>query len=153
MPPQKLLPRGLPLTQQAELTDRLGVHWLVYIEGVPPVVTQRWLAQTLLPGRRLRFDSAAESRVSPRLPAGAPFLTDHRLQSLLAESPLLREIVHPALEPYAAALRRRGRAAMRSLQTFGVWLAEHLAEEARALQHAAERLQLGERVAFLRKPR
>ncbi len=39
-----------------------------------------------MPGRRLRFDSATESRVNTRVPAGSPFLTHAHLQSLLAEA-------------------------------------------------------------------
>jgi len=67
-------------------TDGDGVCWLAYIEGVPAAPSPRLWSQTVLPGRRLRFDSATESRVTTRLPAGSPFLADARLQSLLHEA-------------------------------------------------------------------
>jgi hypothetical protein len=78
-------PRGNPLTESMPFTDGDGVSWLAYIEGAPPVPARLW-SQTVLPGRRLRFDSATESRVTARLPAGSPFLTDARLQALLDEA-------------------------------------------------------------------
>jgi hypothetical protein len=84
-----LLPRGTPLTPTMELTAPNGVQWVVYIEGVPPVRRWRLLSQTLLPGRRMRFDSAREARVSPTVPAGSPFLSERRLRALLtAAAPL-----------------------------------------------------------------
>lgn len=76
-------PRGHPLTESMEFRDRSGVVWLVYIEGraLPP--SQESADLTALPERHLRFDSATESRYTPVLPAGSPFLPDRRLQSLL----------------------------------------------------------------------
>jgi len=79
-------PRGNPLTESMPFTDGDGVCWLAYIEGVPATPRPRLWSQTVLPGRRLRFDSATESRVTSRLPAGSPFLVDARLQSLLDEA-------------------------------------------------------------------
>jgi hypothetical protein len=79
-------PRGNPLTESMPFTDGDGVRWLAYIEGVPPARRPRLLSQTVLPGRRLRFDSATESRITADLPAGSPFLADARLQFLLHEA-------------------------------------------------------------------
>lgn len=79
-------PRGNPLTESMPFTDGDGVCWLAYIEGVPATPRPRLWSQTVLPGRRLRFDSPTESRVTRRLPAGSPFLADARLQSLLDEA-------------------------------------------------------------------
>jgi hypothetical protein len=78
-------PRGNPLTESMPFPDRDGVSWLAYIEGVPSAT--RWQrSRAGLPGRRLRFDSAIESRATPHLPAGSPFLADERLQALLDEA-------------------------------------------------------------------
>lgn len=79
-------PRGNPLTESMPFIDGDGVCWLAYIEGVPPAPRSRLGSQTVLPGRRLRFDSVTESRVTARVPAGSPFLADARLQSLLDEA-------------------------------------------------------------------
>jgi hypothetical protein len=79
-------PRGNPLTESMPFTDGNGVCWLAYIEGVPPARRPQLWSQTVLPGRRLRFDSATESRVTADLPAGSPFLADARLQFLLHEA-------------------------------------------------------------------
>lgn len=97
-------PSGVPLTDSMELTGRDGVRWLVYIEGVPLPRTRPWTRQTGFPGRRLRFDSAAESRVVKPVPAGSPFLTDARLQGLLDRSERLDAIIAPA--PATARPRR-----------------------------------------------
>jgi hypothetical protein len=82
-----LFPRGNPLTESMELTDRDGRGWLVYIEGgqVSDPGRQR-RAATVLPDRHLRFDSASESRFTALVPAGSPFLAAARLQSLLDEA-------------------------------------------------------------------
>ncbi|MGH2709463.1 MAG: hypothetical protein ACRDJK_14380, partial [Actinomycetota bacterium] len=59
-------PRGNALTESMPLLASDGIRWLAYIEGVPPD-PPRWLwRQAVLPGRRLRFDSANESRVTSR---------------------------------------------------------------------------------------
>jgi hypothetical protein len=80
-------PRGNPLTESMEFTDRNGTIWLAYIEGTrqdPPRRQRR--STTALPDRHLRFDSATESRFTSLVPAGAPFLAEARLQSLLDEA-------------------------------------------------------------------
>ena len=89
MPLAPPYPLGLPLTPSMEVTDRDGACWLAYIEGVPLPPPRPWTRQTRFPGRRLRFDSASESRVVTPVPAGAPFLADSRLQELLDRSELL----------------------------------------------------------------
>jgi hypothetical protein len=76
----------VPLTDSSELTDRDGGRWLVYIEGVPRPAARFRTVPSGFPGRRLRFDSTAESRVVTPVPAGSPFLTDERLQRLLDRS-------------------------------------------------------------------
>jgi hypothetical protein len=83
VPPTPLYPRGNPLTQSTSFTDADGVCWLAYIEGVPAGRLARWRGRVTLPGRRLRFDSAPESRTTTDVPAGSPFLSDARLQRLL----------------------------------------------------------------------
>ena len=83
MPKTTLIPRGLPLTESMPFTGRDGGQWLAYIEGLPPEHPWGMWYRTLLPGRRLRFDSLAESRVAESVPPGAPFLTEPRLQLLL----------------------------------------------------------------------
>jgi len=67
-------------------TDGGGVGWLAYIEGIPADRPPRLQGRTTLPGRRLRFDSATESRMTTQVPAGSPFLSDARLQSLLDDA-------------------------------------------------------------------
>jgi len=101
-----LLPRGTPLTPTMELTTPNGVQWVVYIEGVPPVRRWRLLSQTLLPGRRMRFDSAGETRVTPTVPAGSPFLSERRLLALLTAATPLPPEQPPAPHP-APSTRRR----------------------------------------------
>jgi hypothetical protein len=91
-----------------ELAGPDGVAWSAYIEGVPPVRARRWLPQTMLPGRRLRFDSERESRVTATIPAGSPFLPERRLLVLLADATSL-----PNSDPGTLGLpimRRSGRA-------------------------------------------
>jgi hypothetical protein len=77
-----LFPRGNSLTESMPFADREGVTWLAYIEGVAPP-DHHHAVNGRLPGRRLRFDSEDESRATTELPAGAPFLSDERLQALL----------------------------------------------------------------------
>lgn len=86
MSPTPNYPRGNPLTEWMPFTDGDGVCWLAYIEGTPPPPRRRLWTQAVIPGRRLRFDSATESRFTTRVPAGSPFLADARLQSLLDEA-------------------------------------------------------------------
>jgi len=72
-----------------EFTDSGRRLWLAYVEAAPPVRRGRFLSETLLPGRRVRFDSVDESRATSRVPAGSPFLPEPRLQVILAESAAL----------------------------------------------------------------
>jgi hypothetical protein len=65
-----------------DFTARDGTGWCAYIEAVPG--TDR--GRSLLPARRLRFDSALESRAVSPVPAGAPFFSDSRLRALLDRS-------------------------------------------------------------------
>ena len=96
--------RGAPLTPLMEFAGPDGIRWVAYIEAFPPVRRWRFLSQTMLPGRRLRFDSANGSLVCFTVPAGSPFLPERRLRTLLAQSsPLPPE---PAPEP---TLPERGR--------------------------------------------
>ncbi len=92
-------PSGVPLTDSMEFTDRDGARWLAYIEGIPRPRARFWSQQSGFPGRRLRFDSAAGSRVVTPVPAGSPFLTDARLQDLLDRSELLDAIIAPTPAP------------------------------------------------------
>ena len=78
-----LYPRGNPLTQSMEFTDREGEVWLAYIEGAQRPPGRQLGSATVLPDRHLRFDSATESRFTSHLPAGSPFLAEALLQSLL----------------------------------------------------------------------
>ena len=79
-------PRGNPLTESMEFTDRDGVVWLAYIEGAQPAPRRQRGSANVLPDRHLRFDSATESRFTSLVPAGSPFLAESRLQSLLDEA-------------------------------------------------------------------
>lgn len=83
MPPTSLYPQGNPLTESTPFTDADGVCWLAYIEGVPPSRSPRLRGRVTLPGRRVRFDSALESRTTTHVAAGSPFLSDARLRRLL----------------------------------------------------------------------
>ncbi len=89
-------PRGNALTESMPLLASDGMRWLAYIEGVPADPPRRLWRQVVLPGRRLRFDSANESRATIHFPAGSPFLADARLQSLLDEAQL---VLPPAPTP------------------------------------------------------
>jgi hypothetical protein len=84
--PAPSYPRGNPLTESMEFTDRDRAVWLVYIEGAPRPPGWYLESGTALPERHLRFDSASESRFTSHLPAGSPFLAEARLQSLLDEA-------------------------------------------------------------------
>ena len=78
-------PPGVPLTDVMNLTGRDGTRWIVYVEAVPSNRRRARISGVdLLPDRRLRFDSASESRVLSEVPAGSPFLPEVRLQELLA---------------------------------------------------------------------
>ena len=84
--PAPSYPRGNPLTESMEFSDRDGAVWLVYIEGASRAPGWQLESGTALPDRHLRFDSASESRFTSHLPAGSPFLAEARLQSLLDEA-------------------------------------------------------------------
>ena len=86
VPPAPSYPRGNPLTESMEFTDRDRAVWLVYIESAPRPPGWYLESGTALPDRHLRFDSASESRFTSHLPAGSPFLAEARLQSLLDEA-------------------------------------------------------------------
>ena len=79
-------PRGNPLTESMEFTDRDGTVWLAYIEGARPSPSRPSTGASILPERHLRFDSPTESRFTSVLPAGSPFLAEARLQALLDEA-------------------------------------------------------------------
>ncbi len=125
---QLLYPRGNALTDTMPFTDRDEVHWLVYIEGVPPDPPSRRWGQTVLPGRRLRFDSAMESRITIPVPAGSPYLTDHRLQSLLDQAePVFagsrsRAAATPAHPPPTIESGARGAQPVRAASEAPRWL-------------------------------
>jgi hypothetical protein len=86
MPVARFYPRGNPLTESMEFRDRDGVDWLAYIEAGRRAQTGELGSVTVLPSRRLRFDSATESRFASFVPAGSPFLAEARLQLLLDEA-------------------------------------------------------------------
>lgn len=88
MSPTTLYPRGNVLTEPMPFTGPDGSPWLAYIEGVAEPRDHPPEALTL-PGRRLRFDSHAESRVVREVPPGSPFLPEAQLQLLLARAELL----------------------------------------------------------------
>ncbi|HEU5169423.1 MAG TPA: hypothetical protein VFU46_02735 [Gemmatimonadales bacterium] len=140
-------PKGNPLTESAQFTGRDGVGWLVYIEGVPPEAPRRRWGQTLLPGRRLRFDSADESRASTHMPAGSPFLSDARLQDLLDRAEAIpspagsvRSAGAPALRPRLIdSARRAARFAQVAVaDSFRRWRLG--ADRRRALRYRSRRL-------------
>ena len=83
-----------------------GTEWVAYVEGVPPEPVGILGRRTVLPGRRLRFDSAGESRTTGRVPAGAPFLTAARLVALLTASDPFPPPAAPARPPAHVRLRR-----------------------------------------------
>jgi len=96
-----LYPRGNPLTLAMEFTDRAGTAWLAYVEGAEKVPTRRLRKPTTLPGRRLRFDSATESRFTTRVPAGCPWLPESRLRTLLDEAGPDQPPTEPTAAPVA----------------------------------------------------
>ncbi|HET7600547.1 MAG TPA: hypothetical protein VFK09_09655 [Gemmatimonadales bacterium] len=73
-------------------TARDGITWIAYVEAVPMDPPRRWQRRTVLPPRRLRFDSATRSRANPLVPAGSPFLQEGRLRQLL-------ETAEPVIAP------------------------------------------------------
>ena len=126
-------PRGNPLTESMPVTARDGVHWLAYIEGIPQPRQGLWHRVTL-PGRQLRFDSAAESRVTTELPAGSPFLAEERLQALLDQAHPVALTPAPSWHPLEAPVRahRTTEWASRALELWQALgdRAEHLAAAA-----------------------
>ena len=101
-----LYERGNPLTQSMTFTDRDGAVWLAYVEGAEPAPTGRLRKPTVLPGRRLRFDSATESRFTTSVPAGSPWLAEARLQIPPGRSPTRPA---PGRDRRGADRRRLGR--------------------------------------------
>jgi hypothetical protein len=135
-----LIPRGNPLTEVMELTARDGKRWVAYVEGLPPLErSPALLKQTALPGRRLRFDSPTESRVTLELPAGSPFLAEGQLLRLLDLSRLLQE-VKPS-PPSRGHLRgRRWMARITHRRTLQARGRRAIADVAHATRLAAEAL-------------
>lgn len=72
-----------------------GACWLAYVEGIPADPPPRWRHRAVIPGRRLRFDSTFDSRVSSLLPAGSPFLPEALLRELLEAAETLPPPPHP----------------------------------------------------------
>lgn len=97
-PARRPCPRGNPLTDSVTIIDPAGTAWLAYVEPAPAELPFRRNA-AVLPGRRLRFDSADASLMVSPIPAGAPFLADVRLLELLARA-------QPIPQPAAAPTRR-----------------------------------------------
>ena len=79
------MPRGNPLTHSVNFTDARGTCWLVYVEPAPPEPAL-WPNAAVIPGRRLRFDSVEPSVMASPFPAGAPFLPERTLQTLLDQA-------------------------------------------------------------------
>ncbi len=97
-PPLPSYARGNPLTHSVAFTDAGGTCWLVYVEPAPPG-PGLWPGSAVLPGRRLRFDSLAQSVVASPVPPGSPFLSDARLQECFEHSQPLEEMVSPPALP------------------------------------------------------
>jgi hypothetical protein len=95
-------PLGNPHTDWVAVPDAQGTCWLAYVEPAPPEQSFRRSA-AVIPGRRLRFDSLERSVAVAPVPAGAPFLSELRLQRLLADAVPLMPEVAPATRPSAAA--------------------------------------------------
>ena len=110
-PLRRPYPRGNPLTDWVTLTDDAGTAWLVYVEPAPADMPLRRSA-AVLPGRRLRFDAPDASLFVATMPAGAPFLPDHRLRELLAQA-------RPVPQPIPAAARTPPVRALRSVDWGG----------------------------------
>ncbi len=121
-----VLPRGTPLTPTMEITALNGVRWVAYVEALPAVRKWRLLSQTVLPGRQMRFDSADETRMSPTVPAGAPFLPERRLLALLAQATSLS----PARLPIPLR-RRRGEVLRAAARRWWGWVSGYAARAGR----------------------
>jgi len=63
-------PRGNPLTESMEFTDRDGTVWLAYLESAQRATGKQRGSASALPDRHLRFDSPTESRFTSLVPAG-----------------------------------------------------------------------------------
>jgi hypothetical protein len=137
-----LTPRGNALTESAELTAPDGVPWIAYIEGLPAEPQHGLLRRTVMPGRRLRFDSRTESRLSLHLPAGSPFLRQGRLMELLRASRPLVEPEAPPVEATWMEVWQQGAARWRAR------LARHLDDMRHAVAEAIETMLHGHRVRF-----
>lgn len=104
-----------------EFTATDGTAWYAYVEAVPGSDPWPRHTPTRLPARHLRFESATESRAVRPVPAGAPFLPESRLRSLLELSGPLGPVATAPAPPgdgwerarraaqSAAALLARGR--------------------------------------------
>jgi hypothetical protein len=92
-------PVDVPLTDIMEFTARDGTVWCAWVEALPG--TDPWPRRTAgkLPSRHLRFESARGARSTAPVPAGAPFLSQSRLQALLDRS---APLVVPASGPAPA---------------------------------------------------
>jgi hypothetical protein len=98
--------RGNALTPTVNFIDRDRISWLVYIEP-GPAEPALWPNAALIPGRRLRFDSVERSMsVEGPIPAGAPYLNDHRLQLLLDEAEPMDEGLETVPVTMPADVRR-----------------------------------------------
>jgi hypothetical protein len=102
-------PRGNPLTDWMEFTDRAGAVWLAYIESAQPAPGKHRGSASVLPDRYLRFDSATESRFTSLVPAGSPFLAEPRLQSLLDDAQPDLPLAAPTSSPARALSNPRYR--------------------------------------------
>lgn len=133
VPPNRLYPRGNPLTESMPFTAYDGVYWLAYVEGVPADPPPRWRHRAVIPGRRLRFDSAFDSRVSPVLPAGSPFLPEAVLRELL-------EAAEPVPPPHPTRRRDDAHSGARAVTRW----AKHVSERVRSCAaESAERWRQG----------
>jgi hypothetical protein len=145
-----ICPRGNPLTESMPFTAQDGTSWLAYIEGVPhaPIV---YGARPSLPPRRLRFDSANESRVTAELPAGSPFLSDARLETLLDRAQPIAPPTTASWEPIESTVQLRRaiewstRAGKAGVTTLAGWARRWRegADRRRALRRQAAQLLAG----------
>jgi hypothetical protein len=106
-------PSSVPLTDVMEFTAADGTCWSAYVEAIASDTPYR-ADPPLLPTRHLRFDSDAESRTVTPVPAGAPFLTESRLRTLLDHATPFQPI--PAPELRIRRDRRTGGAASDAVQ-------------------------------------
>lgn len=104
MSPISLYPRGNVLTEPMPFTARDGSPWLAYIEGIAEP-REHSTEEPTLPGRRLRFDSLTESRVTPVLPPGSPFLSEVQLHELLDRAQVIPPPSTATWHPRHALLR------------------------------------------------